>query len=183
MIRKRRFIRRRPILESRNSRVLARRRRRPLFESRELGELERLARVIADNDRSLYGDTDEVMNVLKILDGEKPEIIDEIFNDIDEKYDGDIKAWGKAKGSNIFYDLEEEVASAFVDDDLTVMAIPSHLLPYLVNGDASGLDDEELEEAEAIDRDYSVESPVHADDDGYFNGYCHVYDYYVRRKK
>lgn len=151
-----------------------------MFESRELGELERLAKAIVDNDRSLYGDTWEVMNVLKTLDREKPETIDEIFNDIDDMYDGDIKAWGKARGKNIFYDLEEEASSALVDDELTVMPIPCHLLSYLINGDASGLDDEELEEAEAIERDYSVESPVHMDDEGYFDGYCTVCDYYVR---
>lgn len=173
MIRRRKLIRRRPLLESRGNRRLVRR-RRPLFESRSRGELESLARVIALNTRYLSNDVWEVMGVLETLDRNNSEAIDRIFDEINDEYDGDMKEWGRNIRGDIFYDLEEELASAISSDDLFVMPIPEHLLPYLVNGDPSGLDDEELEEAEKIEREYSVESPVHSYSEGYFDGYCDV---------
>ena len=182
MIRRRNFIRRRPILESRGKRKFVRR-RRPLFESRSRGELESLARAIALNTRYLGNGVWEVMGVLETLDRNNSDAIDRIFDEINDEYDGDMKDWGRNIRGDIFYDLEEELASVISSDDLFVMPIPEYLLPYLVNGDSSGLDDEELEQAEEIDRDYSVESPVHSYGEGYFDGYCTVQDYFVRPRK
>ena len=179
MIRKRNLIRRRALLESRGGRRLIRR-RRPLFESRSRDELESLARVIALNTSYLGNDYGEVMSVLKSLDRNNHEVIDRIFDEIDNNYDGDMNEWGRDVRENIFYDLEEEAASAMSSDDFFVMPIPSYLLSYLFNGDASGLDDEELEQAQEIERKYSVVSPVHLCGGGYFDGYCDVDDCYVR---
>lgn len=124
------------------------------------------------------------MYVLKPVAEDKPEAIDEIFDKIDRRCNGNMDEWAEDYGYNTFYDLEEEAASILSSDDYFVMPIPSHLLPYLVNGDSSGLNDEELEEAEEIERDYSVESPVHSYASGeYFDGRCMVVDYFVRPRK
>lgn len=141
MIRRRKLIRRRPFLESRGNRKLVRR-RRPLFESRSSNELNALAREISI---LLRGEVHEVMNVLKEAERYVPELIDEIFDDIDYWYDGDVKKWAERKGYDAFYNIEEEIAYAMCSDELSVMSIPTYLLPYLINGDADGLSDEELE--------------------------------------
>lgn len=54
--------------------------------------------------------------------------------------------------------------------------LPSTWAPYLINGDASGLDDEEIEEAHAFLDSFGLGWPVECVDDGFrhYNNAHHI---------